>query len=76
MFETAKQRLDAQFRMYSPTALPEDQLIQYTNNFLQEKENANRIFDEVKALRVYDYIKSAATLNEKEIDYNKFTALK
>ncbi len=76
VFETAKQRLDAQFRMYSPTALPEDQLIQYTNNFLKEKENANRIFDEVKALSVYDYIKSVATLNEKEIDYNKFTALK
>lgn len=76
IFETAKQRLDAQFRMYSPQALPEDQLIQYTNNFLQEKENANRIFDEVKALKVYDYIKSVATLNEKEIDYNKFTALK
>lgn len=76
IFETAKQRLDAQFRMYSPQALPEDQLIQYTTNFLQEKENANRIFDEVKALKVYDYIKSVATLNEKEIDYNKFTALK
>lgn len=76
VFETAKQRLDAQFRMYSPTALPEEQLAQYTANFLKEKENANRIFDEVKALKVYDYIKSVATLNEKEIAYNKFTELK
>ena len=76
VFETAKQRLDAQFKMYSPQALPEDQLVQYTTNFLQEKENANRIFEEVKALKVYDYIKSVVTLNEKEIDYNKFTELK
>ncbi len=76
VFETAKQRLDAQFKMYSPQALPEDQLVQYTTNFLQEKENASRIFDEVKALKVYDYIKSVVTLNEKEIEYNKFTELK
>jgi len=76
VFETAKQRLDAQFKMYSPQALPEDQLAQYTVNFLQEKENANRIFDEVKALKVFDYIKSTATLDKKEIAYNKFVELK
>jgi len=76
VFELAKERLDAQFKMYSPQALPEDQLAQYTANFLQEKENANRIFDEVKALKVFDYIKSVATINEKEIAYNKFTELK
>ncbi|MEE1944807.1 trigger factor [Pedobacter sp. KR3-3] len=76
VFELAKARLDAQFKMYSPQALPEDQLAQYTANFLQEKENANRIFEEVKALKVFDYIKSVATLNEKEIAYNKFIELK
>lgn len=76
VFETAKQRLDAQFKMYSPQALPEDQLAQYTVNFLQEKENANRIFDEVKALKVFDYIKSVVTLDKKEITYNKFIELK
>lgn len=76
VFETAKQRLDAQFRMYSPQPMPEDQLAQYTSTFLQEKENANRIFDEVKALKVFDYIQSTATLNEKDIDYNKFVEMK
>lgn len=76
VFETAKQRLDAQFRMYSPQPLPEDQLAQYTTTFLQEKENANRIFDEVKALKVFNYIKSVATLDQKEIEYAKFVELK
>jgi trigger factor len=76
VFETAKQRLDAQFRMYSPQPMPEDQLAQYTTTFLQEKENANRIFDEVKALKVFEYIQSVATLDTKDIDYNKFIALK
>jgi len=76
VFETAKQRLDAQFRMYSPQPMPEDQLAQYTATFLQEKENANRIFDEVKALKVFDYIKSVATLDQKEIGYSKFVEMK
>ncbi|RZK48043.1 MAG: trigger factor [Pedobacter sp.] len=76
VFETAKQRLDAQFRMYSPQPMPEDQLAQYTSTFLQEKENANRIFDEVKALKVFEYIQSVATLNQKDIDYKKFVELK
>ncbi len=76
VFETAKQRLDAQFRMYSPQPMPEDQLAQYTANFLQEKENANRIFDEVKALKVFEYIQSVATLDQKDIDYTKFVELK
>jgi trigger factor len=76
VFETAKQRLDAQFRMYSPQPMPEDQLAQYTATFLQEKENANRIFDEVKALKVFDHIKSVATLDQKEIGYAKFVEMK
>jgi len=76
VFETAKQRLDAQFRMYSPQPMPEDQLAQYTATFLQEKENANRIFDEVKALKVFEHIQSVATLEQKDIDYNKFIEMK
>ena len=72
VFATAKQRLDAQFRMYSPAPLPEDQLAQYTATFLQEKDNANRIFEEVKAIKVFEYIQSVATLDQKDIAYNKF----
>ena len=72
VFATAKQRLDAQFRMYSPSPLPEDQLAQYTATFLQEKDNANRIFEEVKAIKVFEYIQSVATLDQKDIAYNKF----
>ncbi|PST83528.1 trigger factor [Pedobacter yulinensis] len=75
VFKTAKERLDAQFRMYSPSPMPEDQLAQYTVQFLQDKENANRIFEEVKAIKTFDYIKSVATIDEQEIDYKKFTEL-
>lgn len=75
VLETAKQRLDAQFRMYSPQALTEEQLNQYAVQFLQTKENANRIFDEVKAQKVFDFLKTIITLDKKEIDYVKFQEL-
>jgi trigger factor len=75
VFQTAKQRLDAQFRMYSPQALTEEQLGQYTVQFLQDKENANRIFEEVKALKVFDYLKTVVTLDKKEIENTEFKKL-
>lgn len=75
VFDLAKQRLDAQFRMYSAQAIPEEQLGQYTVQYLQNKDNANKIFEEVKALKVFDYIKSVATLDKKEIAYPEFSKM-
>ncbi|MES2269187.1 MAG: trigger factor [Bacteroidota bacterium] len=77
VFEFAKGSLDQQFRMYSPQALTEEQLGQYTVQYLQDKENANKVFEQVKALKVFDYIKSVVTLDKKEIlfsDFNKLAA--
>ncbi|RYE32915.1 MAG: trigger factor [Sphingobacteriaceae bacterium] len=75
VFQTAKLRLDAQFRMYSPQALDEEQLSQYTVQFLQNKESANKIFEEVKALKVFDYLKTVVTLDQKEIENTQFKQL-
>jgi trigger factor len=75
VFELAKIRLDQQFRMYSPTPLSEDQLGQYTVQYLQSKENANKIFEEVKALQVFDFIKHAVTLEQQEISNTDFNNL-
>jgi len=72
VFETAKFRLGQQFRMYSQLPLSEEQLGQYTVQYLQNKENANKIFDEVKALKVFNYVKSVVTLEPKEITYTEF----
>jgi trigger factor len=73
--QAAKAKLDAQFRMYSPAPLPEDQLAQYAVQFLQEKENANRTFEEVKALKTFEQIKSIVTLEQQDIDYDKFVEM-
>ena len=75
VFEAAKARLDAQFRMYSPQPLSEEQLAQYTVQFLQNKEQANKIFEEVKALKVLDHLKSIVTLDKIEITDIKFAEL-
>lgn len=75
VFERAKQALDAQFRMYSGQAIPEEQLAQYAVQYLQNKENANKIFEEVKALKAIDYLKSVITLEDKEISSKDFAAL-
>jgi len=75
VFAAAKQRLDAQFRMYSPQALSEEQLGQYAVQYLQNKEEANKIFEEVKALKVLDHLKSIVTLEKKDIDAKDFSSV-
>ncbi len=75
VFAAAKQRLNAQFRMYSPQPLSEEQLGQYTVQYLQNKEEANKIFEEVKAVRVLDYLKSIVTLDKKEVSAKEFAEM-
>lgn len=75
VFQAAKARLDAQFRMYSPQPLSDDQLGQYTVQYLQNKDEANKIFEEVKALKVLDHLKSIVTLDQKDITSKKFAEL-
>jgi len=75
VFQLAKARLEQQFRMYSPQGLDEEQLGQYTVQYLQNKENANKVFEDVKALKVFDYIKGVVTLEPKEISYTDFSKL-
>ncbi|RKR84875.1 trigger factor [Mucilaginibacter gracilis] len=75
VFALAKQRLDAQFRMYSPQPLSDEQLGQYTVQYLQSKENGNKIFEELKALKTLDFLKTVVALEKKEIDSAAFAAL-
>lgn len=75
VFALAKQRLDAQFRMYSPQPIAEEQLAQYTVQYLQNKENGNKIFEELKALKTLDHLKTVVTLDKKEITSEDFAKL-
>ena len=75
VFAAAKKRLDAQFRMYSPTPVEEDQLAQYAAQYLKEGANANQVFDEVKSNKVFEFLKTVITLNQKQIDFKEFQDL-
>lgn len=73
----AKERIAAQIKMYGSSEEPTDQqLAQYAVQLLGDKEQANRLFDEVKALKVFDYLKGVVKLEKKDIEYDKFLALK
>lgn len=77
VLDLAKARIDAQIKMYSPgQEATDEQLNQYAVQFLQDKEQANRLFDEVKSLKVFDYLKGVVKLKDEEIEYNKFNELK
>ncbi len=71
VFAAAKQRLDAQFRMYSPTPIAEEQLAEYATQYLKETANANQVFDEVKSAKVFEHLKTVITLIKKEIDFKE-----
>ncbi len=73
--ELAKIRLNQQLSMYSPQPISDEILDQYTVKYLQNKDNANKIFDEVKAYRVFDYIKSVVSLKQEDILYTDFQKL-
>jgi trigger factor len=75
VFAAAKKRLDAQFRMYSPTPIAEDQLAQYAAQYLKEGSNANQVFDEVKSNKVFEFLKTIITLKQEEIDFKEFQDL-
>jgi trigger factor len=72
----AKDRLAAQLQMYGQQGLPDEQLSQYANQLLQDKEQANRLFEEVKALKVFDHLKNVVKLEKQDIPYNEFLELK
>lgn len=74
--ELAKERIYAQIKMYNINEEPTDeQLQQFAMQLLSDREQANRLFEEVKALKVFDQLKSTVKLKSKKIDFDKFEKL-
>ncbi|MBD1428886.1 MULTISPECIES: trigger factor [Sphingobacterium] len=74
--DLAKERIYAQIKMYNINEEPTDeQLGQFALQLLSDREQANRLFEEVKALKVYEHLKSAVKINTEAIDYDKFQEL-
>lgn len=76
VIELAKERIHAQIKMYNINEEPTDeQLSQFAMQMLQDREQANRLFEETKALKVFDYLKGLVKLKSKKINYDKFEKL-
>lgn len=76
VLDLAKERIYAQIKMYNINEEPTDeQLHTYAMQLLADKEQANRLFEEVKALKVFDKLKETVKLKAKKIDYSKFEKL-
>ncbi|MCW3709626.1 hypothetical protein UE99_040955 [Burkholderia cenocepacia] len=72
----AKEWIHAHIKMYNMNEeTTDDQLNQFAIQLLQDKEQANRLFEEAKALKVFNYLKENVKLNTKEIDYVDFEKL-
>ena len=72
----AKERIYSQIKMYNINEEPTDeQLNQFAMQMLQDREQANRLFEEAKALKVFDYLKGVIKLKSTKIDYDKFEQL-
>ena len=62
--------------MYNTNEEPTDeQLHSFAMQLLGDKEQANRLFEEVKALKVFDKLKETVKIKSKKIDYDKFEKL-
>lgn len=76
VLDLAKEKITAQLKMYNISQEPsEEELNQYSMQMLQDKEQANRIFEEAKALKVFDFLKGKVKIKSKKIDYDKFLKL-
>ncbi len=74
--ELAKERIYAQIKMYNINEEPTDeQLQQFAMQLLADREQANRLFEEVKALKVFDQLKGSVKIKSKKIDFDKFEKL-
>ena len=74
--DLAKERIYGQIKMYNINEEPTDeQLGQFALQLLSDREQANRLFEEVKALKVFDHLKSTVKINTEAIDYDKFQEL-
>lgn len=74
--DLAKERIYAQIKMYNINEEPTDeQLQQFAMQLLADREQANRLFEEVKALKVFDQLKETVKIKSKKIDYDKFEKL-
>lgn len=72
ILEYTKGLLINQFAQYGMPAPEEDVLIDQAKNVLQNKEEANKIYDNVYGVKMLNFFKNTVKLNEKSMPYDDF----
>lgn len=73
--EYAKKKLAEQYKMYSPEPLTEQQLTEYATQLIQDREQATKIYEELRAVKVLGYIKTIIEIGSQVIPFNEFIKL-
>jgi trigger factor len=73
--EFTKGLLVSNYAQYGIPAPEDKELTQSALSVLQNKEEANRIYDMLAEQKLTNYFKSTVKLNEKEVSYDDFVAL-
>ncbi|MCL2098342.1 MAG: trigger factor [Bacteroidales bacterium] len=75
MLEHARQMARYQFAMYGLPNVPDEHIDRYANTILDNEKEARNIYERAEDSMVMNYIKSAVTLEEKEITMEKMQEL-
>jgi trigger factor len=75
MLDFAKKMALQQFAMYGLSNMPDEHLVSFARNILERPEERKRTAERAAENKVLDYIKSAATLEQKEITGEAFNKL-
>ena len=74
IFKESKSMLELQFRQYGMMK-NNDELNQFANNLLQNKEEKQRIIDQIINKKEIDYLKKKIKIEKKQISLDDFTKL-
>jgi trigger factor len=75
VIEFTKSLLISNFAQYGIPAPEEKELLASAMQVLQNREEANRVYDMLAEQKLTQYFKSTVKLNEKEVSYDKFVEL-
>jgi trigger factor len=67
--------LISNFAQYGIPAPEEKELLASAMQVLQNREEANRVYDMLAEQKLTQYFKSTVKLNEKEVSYDKFVEM-
>lgn len=76
MISSAKERIRNQLKLYSPEPVTDQELEEYSMRILQNQEQANQLFEEVRNRKILDFLRGEINLVTVQIDYQDFMKLK